>query len=142
MSGRAKVNRKAKLIIAALLLLGIAFGAGYYSKPDNVKEVVKYKEAKDIVIIKTRYVYPDGTIKEQEVTKDKSTTELDKVVESSKGLGVRVSVYTLLNASDSYGVQIHSPPVISIFKSRLGLTAGAETINGNINSNVGVYVQF
>lgn len=134
---------KSKTILIAILLIGISFGAGYYSKPDNVKEVVKYKESKNIVIVKTRYVYPDGTIKEQIVEKDKSITELDseKVV-TNRNLGVRVKIATKIGGLESepiYALGLDSPPLLKLFKTQIGLSA---SVNTEQEIYGGVYVQF
>ncbi len=129
--------------IYLIIVIGCSYALGYLTKPESTKEVVKYKEAKDVVTVVTRYVYKDGTTKEQTVIKDKSNTTIDseKLV-SNKSLGVRVSVYKLLNQTNSYGLQLHSPPLISIFKSQIGLSAGAEQVGSITNYNGGVYVQF
>jgi hypothetical protein len=137
------MNSKTKVVLASVLGLGLAFGAGYYSKPESTKEIVKYKEAKDVVTVVTKYVYKDGTTKEQTVIKDKSNTSIDSETETiRKGLGVRVSLYKILNEQSAYGLQLHSPPLLNIFKAQVGLSAGAEQVGGIINYNGGVYAQF
>lgn len=129
-----------KKVITIVLLLGASFGAGYFSKPDKVTEVVKYKESKDTIKIVTKYVYPDGSTKEQTVEKDKSTIDLDssKVVENKK-LGVRIALKTKIDSEPIYALNIDSPPLLNIYKWNVGLSA---SVNTNQEIYGGVYVQF
>lgn len=134
------LNRKS--IILIIISAGLGYATAYFSRPTEVKEVVKYKEAKDVVIIKTKYVYPDGTTKEQEITKDKSITELDQVkVAENRKLGVRVAVeQKFTNEGDrSLQLGLQSPVLLKLFNLQVGVAA---SVNTDKEAYGGVYVQF
>lgn len=135
-----QVSKRVGLIVV-IVAIGLGYGAAYFIAPEKVTEVVKYKEAKDTVKIVTRIVYKDGTVKEQEVTKDKSVTELDseKVV-TNRNLGVRVKIATKIGESEPiYALGLDSPPLLKLFKTQIGLSA---SVNTEQEIYGGVYVQF
>lgn len=133
---------KKRLTIIVIITAGLGYAAAYFSRPVEVKEVVKYKEAKDVVIVKTKYVYPDGTTKEQEVVKDKSVVQLDsEKVQENKKLGVRLALEQKFTSEGSRSLQLglQSPPLLKLFSMQLGVAA---SVNTDKEAYGGVYVQF
>lgn len=143
---------KNKTIIAAIALVGIGYGAAYFSKPDKivtvervvVKEVLVKEVKKDVV--KTIVKSPDGTV--TETVTDKSVTNSNNSKDSltdksnittNKAPGVRVSVLKLVASQNDYSLALHSPPLLNVFKMQVGLAGSIDT---KLNSSVGVYVQF
>jgi len=127
-------------IIGGILLLGLSFGAGFYSKPETVKEVVKYKEAKDTVKIVTKIVYADGTTKEQTIEKDKSTISSESTkIQENRRLGTRLSLSKQFSAGEVYSLGLDSPPLLNLFKMQVGVSA---SVNTEKEVYGGVYVQF
>lgn len=136
MSTRSKV-------VVCVLLLGTGYAAAWFTKPESVKEVVKYKEAKDVIIVRTRIVYADGSTKEQEVIKDKSQTTVDKETSIlNHRLGVRAALLKKLGSQEAYSLELHSPPLVKIFSAQLGIAANADTEAGHVTTGLGIYVQF
>lgn len=77
------MNNLSKLGIAAILLL-LAYGTGRYLQPAKVEiiteTIIKEVEVikRDIETIKKKKTSPDGTVEEEETTRDKSTETRDK----------------------------------------------------------------
>lgn len=77
------MNNLSKYGIAILLLL-LAYGTGRYLQPNKIETrtetVIKEIEVvkRDVEIIKKKKTSPDGTIEEEETTRDKSTETRDK----------------------------------------------------------------
>lgn len=130
-------------ILICILLLGVGYAAAWFTKPESVKEVVKYKQGKDVTIIKTKYVYADGSTKEQEIIKDKTETTVDsETVTLNRKLGVRAALLRSLDSKPAYQLELQSPPLIKIFSSQLGIAAALTSTEGRVDSYVGAYVQF
>lgn len=140
-------QNKTKGIVAALLLLAIGYAAAYFTKPAEVivetKEVIKYREAKNIVIREIKYVYPDGTVKEEKVTEDKGVISEDTIVDSSsktlnRDLGVRLGLYRAVK-EQQYSLHLESPALLKLWKMQLGVGA---SVTSDMDAAVGLYVQF
>lgn len=137
-----KLNSKSKILIV-VLVAGAAYAAGYFSKPAEVKEVTKYKEGKNTTTIVTKYVYPDGTTKEQTINKEQTTVELDSETKTiNRNLGVRVSISKELSEQNAYSLDIHSPPLLKLFSTQIGVVAGLDNRDSSINTKIGLYVNF
>lgn len=95
-----EMRKRIYLFIGTLLIVGIAFGAGRFSKASKteivtkevikevIKEVVVKKEKKDQTIVTDRVIKPDGTVTEHTTTTDNgqtdTTTEKEVDKESTK----------------------------------------------------------
>lgn len=123
-------NKYFKIGVISLLLLGIGFGAGRFSKPAKVvtqiqtKEVVKTvevkQENKNVVITTKKTTEKDGTVVEETKTEDKSVvnseTKSDSLKEAksetitTRDIGLSVQALTLMKINDfnnrEYGVLV------------------------------------
>jgi len=138
---------KRTMALATLLLLAIGYAAAYFTTPSEVivetKEVIKYREAKNIIIREIKYVYPDGTVKEEKVTEDKGVISEDTVVDSSsktlnRDLGVRLGLYRAVE-EQQYSLRLESPALLKLWKMQLGVGA---SVTSDMDAAVGLYVQF
>jgi hypothetical protein len=108
-------NINKEVVMVALVIAGLAFGAGYYATPSKVKteikEVVKTvkEEAKSKVVYKERIVYKDGTTVERESESEQSNTkesnESTKTAnsETTKDTGLVLSALAIVDSSDIQG---------------------------------------
>lgn len=86
------MNKYVKYGIIGLLLVAIGFGAGKYSKPAEVKQkaeihqevqqIEKKLENKNLVIKTKKTTNVDGSIVEESITEDKSITKTDSELNS------------------------------------------------------------
>lgn len=132
-------------IIFSVIALGLAYGAGYFTKPAKVVEVVKTEyvkeEAKTRIVYREKVTKPDGTITETEQEREDthSTTEAktssSKVVENRIGLTLQALAYAPYNnlTQREYGViiskRVFSNVVIGgmvTTDKKVGLTLGLE----------------
>jgi hypothetical protein len=132
-------------IIFSVLALGLAFGAGYFTKPTKTVEVVKKEyvkeEAKTKVVYREKITKPDGTITETEHEREDTRTvveakqESSKVVENRVGLTLQALAYVPINdlTQRDYGVivskRVFSNVVVGAMATtdkKIGLTLGLE----------------
>lgn len=131
---------KSRLAIIVIITAALSYALAYFSKPAEVKEVVKYKEAKNLTTVVTKYVYKDGTVKEQTVTKDLGTISLDSEKQvKAHNLGTRLELSKLIGSESDYRLNVQSPPLLKLYKWQVGVGASVDT---NKNVYGGVYVQF
>jgi len=116
-----------KVIIGALVLIALSFGAGYFATPNKIKietkEVIKTvtvkEEAKVKIVYKTKIVRVDGTVEETESSREESNTrektDTSIVKESSKtttkDIGLTLSALAIVDSSDikgdrEYGIHV------------------------------------
>lgn len=117
------MNNKKYLIIGALILLGLTFEAGRFSKPAKTvtvtKEVVKTvaEAATQKIVYKEHIVYKDGTVKDIEKTDDSTSTKTATVSDkSSKNVvtnssGLTLSALAIVDSSSitghrDYGIHV------------------------------------
>ncbi len=145
---------KKTLVVISLVLLALGWGAGYFTKPTEVKiktvEVVKVQtvkeEAKNKIVYKERVVYKDGTVKEIEKTEDSSHTKdsstSDKQSSSEQitknDIGFHASVFAMspissLGKDMAYGVHLSkrifsnvSIGIMADTNKRIGLSIGMD----------------
>ena len=138
------METKYKALIS-VVALGLAFGAGYFTKPTKIVEVIKREvvkeEAKTRVVYREKITKPDGTITEKEQEReDTHVTEQvkessSKVVENRVGLTIQALAYVPINnlTQREYGViiskRVISNLVIGVAATtdkKIGLTLGME----------------
>lgn len=117
------MENKRNVIIGAVVLIALSFGAGYFATPTKVKtevkEVVKTvkEEAKTRTVYKERIVYKDGTVVEREGEKESSNTkesnESTKTAKTdkTKDTGLTLSALAIVDSSDikghrDYGIHV------------------------------------
>lgn len=117
------MNKNVTIGIAAVVLLGLSFYAGYYATPTKIKtevrEVVKTvkEEQKTRIVYREKIIKVDGTIIEKEVEKEdtntKEQTESTKVAknETTKDIGLTLSALAVAPVSNitgdrEYGVHV------------------------------------
>ena len=99
---------KLNLLIIALIVGALGYGAGRYATPEKLVEVEKIveKEAKETSKTTRKTKLPDGTVIEEEILVDKSTKESERehsvAIESKKpdwflagGYGLNKTAYSL-----------------------------------------------
>lgn len=122
-----EINMNKKLIVIAVILVAVSFGAGFFAKPAKVKteikEVVKTvtvtQEAKTKYKYKYKVVKPDGTVieveTEQEATNVSQTNTNETKKEVSKEVvrdsGLTLSALAIANTNDiaghrEYGIHV------------------------------------
>lgn len=120
-----------KIVIGALLMLA-AFGAGYMSKPAEVKteikEVTKWKVKEKIVrdVIEVETKKPDGTVVTRREIKDRSTTK-------KSGKEKSQSKEQTINIRPQWSVGLYTVP----YGEQRVITTIDRRIIGNLS--VGVY---
>lgn len=99
---------KLNLLIIALIVGALGYGAGRYATPEKLVEVEKIveKEAKETSKTTRTTKLPDGTVIEEQILVDKSSSERERehsvAIESKKpdwfiagGYGLNKTVYSL-----------------------------------------------
>ncbi len=117
------MENKRNVIIGALVLISLSFGAGYFATPSKVKietkeviNVVK-EEQKTRVVYKERIVYKDGTVVEREGeredsnTRESSDTTRTASKEMTKDTGLTISALAIVDLDKSiqereYGIHV------------------------------------
>lgn len=113
-----KLDTKKKTALG-ILVIGLAFGAGFFSRPAKVKteikEVVKTvtvkEEAASKIVYKEKIVYKDGTVKEIERTdestssKESSASESTKLAksETTRDSGLTLQALAIIDTTDIQG---------------------------------------
>lgn len=117
------MENKRNVIVGALVLIALSFGAGYFATPTKVKtevkEVVKTvkEEAKTRIVYKEKIVYKDGTVIEREGEREESNTkesnESSRTASSvtTKDVGLTLSALAIVDSSNitgdrEYGVHV------------------------------------
>lgn len=132
-------------IAIAITAIGLAFGAGYFTKPTKVVEVVKKElvkeEAKTRVVYREKVTKPDGTITETEQeredthSKEQSKEMTSKETTNRIGLTIQALAYAPINnlTQREYGIIISKRVVSNLVlgaaattDKKVGLTLGLE----------------
>ena len=117
------MENKRNVIIGALVLISLSFGAGYFATPSKVKietkEVIKVvkEEQKTRIVYREKIVYPDGTTvekeQEREDTNTREASESTKTAssETTKDTGLTLSALAIVDVADikgerEYGVHV------------------------------------
>jgi len=113
------MGNKRNVIIGALVLISLSFGAGYFATPSKVKietkEVIKVikEEQKTKVVYREKIVYKDGTSVEREVEREDSNTreasESTRTAskETTKATGLTLSALSLFDTKGERDYGIH-----------------------------------
>jgi len=146
-----------KIIVFGVITIGLGYGIGRYSTPakvitkTEVKEVIKIveskKENKNVKTTTTRSTSKDGSVIEQTVTEDRSSTETSTDISSSKeqkkesisirDIGLSAQALAILDTKNSnkieYGILIKkrivgnvSGSILATEKGKIGVGIGVD----------------